>query len=296
MTDTTNERAYPHHLPAAGCATCSALGYGCDSGDVYVVTADSTRDLVVAAADFGAHLETPEGEDLDPLYCPHCDLWIGDPDWTGIEHVSIDHDVAGCGDEAAGLLPNGSPVIAGGSDDAIAAIEPSELEREYRCARPACDFFIALGSTTDGAHCAQHQITCPECGREPVDCIECPSRYDGEACERCQTCETCKAAHVAACDSGHGGQWHGPIIAGGSECDHENACPNCDASRTCETAARCLWCGEAAPALGRCAMGVLGDQCPEDAVEVVDDWPMCARHADVHRPLRAGLRARGLIR
>ena len=28
------------------------------------------------------------------LRCPHCDLWIGDPEWQGI--ASVDHDIDEC--------------------------------------------------------------------------------------------------------------------------------------------------------------------------------------------------------
>ena len=30
------------------------------------------------------------------LRCPHCDLWIGDPEWPGLAFV--DHDIDKCGD------------------------------------------------------------------------------------------------------------------------------------------------------------------------------------------------------
>ena len=29
------------------------------------------------------------------LRCPHCDLWIGDPEWAGLP--SVDHDLSACG-------------------------------------------------------------------------------------------------------------------------------------------------------------------------------------------------------
>ena len=76
-----------------------------------------------------------------------------------------------------------SPIIAGGSfelDGAIAAIELSELEREYRCPRPACDFFIALGSTRDGVHCARHQ--CEPCEHERLPL---PPTIGGSRCLWC---------------------------------------------------------------------------------------------------------------
>ena len=30
------------------------------------------------------------------LRCPHCDLWIGDPEWAGLG--SVDHDLSDCSD------------------------------------------------------------------------------------------------------------------------------------------------------------------------------------------------------
>jgi len=30
------------------------------------------------------------------LFCPHCHLWIGDPDDPEIAHISIDHDLSEC--------------------------------------------------------------------------------------------------------------------------------------------------------------------------------------------------------
>ena len=38
----------------------------------------------------------PDGADLSPLYCPHCDLWLGDPADTALQHVSVEHDVGHC--------------------------------------------------------------------------------------------------------------------------------------------------------------------------------------------------------
>ena len=67
--------------------------------DSYVVGPDTTRADVVRKYDLGASLEALAGYDLDPLVCPHCELWIGDPDDAGIAHVSIEHDVGTCGDE-----------------------------------------------------------------------------------------------------------------------------------------------------------------------------------------------------
>ena len=31
------------------------------------------------------------------LRCPHCDLWIGDPEWAGLG--SVDHDLSACSDQ-----------------------------------------------------------------------------------------------------------------------------------------------------------------------------------------------------
>lgn len=40
---------------------------------------------------------TPSGRDVSDLNCPHCDLWIGDPDDAEIRDISIVHDVSACG-------------------------------------------------------------------------------------------------------------------------------------------------------------------------------------------------------
>ena len=41
-------------------------------------------------------------EDIDraiaaDLRCPHCDLWIGDPEWAGM--ASVDHDLSACSEQ-----------------------------------------------------------------------------------------------------------------------------------------------------------------------------------------------------
>ena len=49
----------------------------------------TTRVQVVEARRQGETLSDTDGQDATSLHCPHCDTWIGNPDWTSIEHVSI---------------------------------------------------------------------------------------------------------------------------------------------------------------------------------------------------------------
>ena len=65
------------------------------------ITPDTTRTAVLAAQIAGDGIHTANGYDVSMLYCPHCDLWIGDPEDPNIGHVSEQHDVGHCNDDSA---------------------------------------------------------------------------------------------------------------------------------------------------------------------------------------------------
>ena len=54
--------------------------------------------------DYGVELPNCSCDDADGnfpdygrgLFCPHCNLWIGDPADPEIAHLSIDHDLSEC--------------------------------------------------------------------------------------------------------------------------------------------------------------------------------------------------------
>ena len=60
------------------------------------ITPDTERPAVVAAEVAGDDIRTADGYDVSGLCCPHCDLWIGDPEDPNIAHVSEWHDVGRC--------------------------------------------------------------------------------------------------------------------------------------------------------------------------------------------------------
>ena len=76
--------------------------------DVYRITSESTISDVQAAYKRGDVIEAEDREsayaqgqaveyvDVSELVCPHCDEWIGHPDYDEIAHVSDDHDVTHC--------------------------------------------------------------------------------------------------------------------------------------------------------------------------------------------------------
>ena len=62
---------------------------------------DSTTtpaEIEAAHRDVDAEILSPDGEHLTTLYCPHCDLWIGDPDHhdADVARLSTTHDVGRC--------------------------------------------------------------------------------------------------------------------------------------------------------------------------------------------------------
>ena len=65
------------------------------------ITEDTTREQVVEAFASGLEIESIDGFDVASLYCPHCIVWIGDPDDSAIAHVSVTHAGGTCvdGDE-----------------------------------------------------------------------------------------------------------------------------------------------------------------------------------------------------
>ena len=61
-----------------------------------VVGSDTTHGQVADWYQRGHTIVTADGYDVTSLCCPHCDLWIGDPDWDAIGPVSVSHDVGRC--------------------------------------------------------------------------------------------------------------------------------------------------------------------------------------------------------
>ena len=62
------------------------------------IAPETKRAAVLAAQVAGKEIHTANGYDVSMLYCPHCDLWIRDPEDPSIAHVSEDHDVGRCDD------------------------------------------------------------------------------------------------------------------------------------------------------------------------------------------------------
>ncbi len=63
------------------------------------ITPDTERPAVVAAHMARDDIHTADGCEVGTLCCPHCDLWIGDPDDPQIAHVSEWHDIPQCCDD-----------------------------------------------------------------------------------------------------------------------------------------------------------------------------------------------------
>lgn len=86
----------------------------------YMIGSASVRADVLKAYRRRDTILDRDGYELDALACPHCDLWIGDPDYgvapdnpgvADVQRVSVAHDVGACG-----MRPRRSPPQGTGDD------------------------------------------------------------------------------------------------------------------------------------------------------------------------------------